>query len=184
MALTRTLRPFLRAPIARRPLLTSLSKQQPLSTSTPRPRGDYGSGDGDPKGSDPQSQGASAKASTNQEHPGPAPPSAGQSTGGGPTKGTSDGDPSEKSSSSSSTPSSSSSSGGSGSSNNKGTKGAQPKILSESPPENPSEDVRKHNEDFSQRAEQAHEKVGDEQVRDDKVSKDFWSGQGGRDSEP
>jgi hypothetical protein len=65
----------------------------------------------------------------------------------------------------------------SASSNDK--KGAQPKILNESPPSkgNESEDVRKHNEDMDNRTEKAFEQVSNKDAEKDKVGKDFWKGE-------
>ncbi|RMZ71655.1 conserved serine-rich [Pyrenophora seminiperda CCB06] len=61
-------------------------------------------------------------------------------------------------------------------------KGAKPKILNENPPAagEESEEVRKHNEDMSNRAEQAHERVSNEDAEKDKVPASFWKGEGGR----
>jgi len=52
-------------------------------------------------------------------------------------------------------------------------KKAEPKILNENPPskEEESEDVRRHNEDMDKRAEQAHEKVSNEDAYMDKTGK-------------
>lgn len=118
---------------------------------------DYGSGDGDPKGEKPQQQGKNP--SEHLEHPGPPPPS----TPGG-------GSGSDKGSSQSKQPQT----GG----KSKGTQGAQPKILNESPPADgqASEEVNKHNREMDNRAEQAHEKVNQGQVEADKVGKGYWSG--------
>jgi hypothetical protein len=139
---------------------------------------DYGSGEGDPKGEKPQKQGANPSA--DKEHPGPPPPKAGEGSGSGPTKGTSEGH---------------NTTSGSGSSTQKrqfstmrmlwaakkpkSTEGLQPKILNESPPtsEEESDDVKKHNEEFTQRAERAHEGVENKDAEKDKVSSKFWSGE-------
>ena len=66
------------------------------------------------------------------------------------------------------------------------TKGAQPKILAESPPGEGEQDaeVKRHNEEMDQRAERPAEKVKKENLEDDKVGKGFWSGQGGADRDP
>ena len=129
--------------------------------------GDYGSGKGDPKGENPLEQGANPSADI--EHPGPPPPSAGQGSGSGPTKGTNDG---HNSGNSPSAPGSGqgqkSGGGGSGGSG----KGAQPKILRDTLPAEPDEDVKQHNREMSQRADRAHEKAED----DVKVPKGYWSG--------
>ena len=60
----------------------------------------------------------------------------------------------------------------------KDTQTAQPKILSRSPPKEgeASEDVQKHNDEMSKRAERPAEKVKDEDLEKDKVGKRFWSG--------
>ncbi|KAI5360995.1 hypothetical protein Slin14017_G091700 [Septoria linicola] len=100
------------------------------------------------------------KESLDKEHPGPPPPSTGGSK-----------------SSQSSQPSSSEQSWGSGD----GSK-AQPKIFSDSRPKegSESEEVRQHNEEHRQRADRAQEGVKE----NDKVSKEFWKGQGGVDRDP
>lgn len=159
------LRPFLRT-----------APRSSIPISSRRFKGDYGSGEGDPKGENPQSQGPNPSA--DKEHPGPPSPSAGQGTGGGPTKGTSEGH-NNKESPSSSTSGGTSTSGGSsgGSSKSKKSQGAQPKILSENPPPEDAEDVKKHNEDLASRAERADSKVSNEDTENDKVSKGFWSGE-------
>ncbi|KAK3050245.1 hypothetical protein LTR09_008634 [Extremus antarcticus] len=59
---------------------------------------------------------------------------------------------------------------------------AQPKILSENPPleeSEQSEDVRKHNEGMDKRAERPAEKASKEDVKNDKVGKGFWGGEPG-----
>lgn len=160
--------------------------------------GDYGSGAGDPKGEKPQQQGSNPSADL--EHPGPPPPKVGQGSGSTPTKGTSSGhntgeaksggkaDQSVKPSVTSDGGSGGGSgndasgnmggkgkeSGGSGNGSSKRTQGAQPKILNESPPAEPSGEVKEHNRDMEQRAERANEKVSDEDVEKDKVGKGFW----------
>lgn len=143
-------------------------------------------------GENPQDQGANPSADL--EHPGPPPPKVGQNTGSTPTKGTSSGHNTEEPAQGKSQADVSTGNTGSDSlkSSNgkrgfhtsarqlndelrsKKTQGAQPKILNESPPENPSEDVKKHNADMEQRAEQATEKVSDEDAQKDKVGKGFW----------
>ena len=144
--------------------------------------GDYGSGTGDPKGENPLQQGANPSADV--EHPGPPPPSAGQGSGSGPTKGTADG---HNSGSSPSAPGSGQGRGqgsgsGSGSGNEKTEKGAQPKILRDSLPAEPDEDVKQHNWELSQRPNRAHERLGEEEGGDgererEKVPKGYWSGE-------
>lgn len=127
----------------------------------------YGSGEGDPKGENPQEQGANPSA--NLEHPGPPPPDVGKGTGGGPTKAGGEGQNAQKSEQKSSTGGVDSGAAG------KGKESAQPKILDESsPPAEPSEDVKKHNEEMDQRYEKAENHVDDDGK--DNVSKEFWKG--------
>lgn len=114
--------------------------------------GDYGSGTGDPVGEKPQEQGKNP--SEDKEHPGPPPPSG--------AKGNSSGSSTEQSSSNKSSQTTS--------------KGAQPKILADNPPATSDESVRKHNEEMEQRAEKADSKVSNEDAKNDKVPKGFWSG--------
>lgn len=125
----------------------------------------YGDGEGDPKGGDPQNQGPNPSADL--EHPGPPPPAEGQGTGGGPTKAGKDGHNTPQNDASGGS-SSKSDTGSNGSSN-----GAQPKILNEKPPAEPSEDVKKHNEDFDNRYGAQNKSDHNEK---DKVGKGFWSG--------
>jgi len=156
---------------------------------------DYGSGQGNPVGENPQQQGRNP--SENIEHPGPPPPKVAK----GQSSSSPDSSSSSSSSSSQSSPSSSSanksSSGQQQSQSNDGAttqgsnsanevKGAQPKILNENPPskDKAPKDVKDHNREFEQRAERAHEQVSNEDAAKDKVPKDFWAGQGGRDREP
>lgn len=130
----------------------------------------YGSGEGDPKGENPQEQGANPSADL--EHPGPPPPDVGKGTGGGPTKAGGEGHGAGQQSSSSGAKS-----GGTGKSANaeKGKEGAKPKILDESsPPAEPSEDVKKHNEEMDQRYEKAANHV--DEPGNDNVGKGFWKG--------
>lgn len=147
------LRPFVRR-------TAPLSSRLPMTAQRYASQ-DYGSGDGNPVGENPQEQGSNPSADL--EHPGPPPPKAGQGSGGGPTKGTSDGHNTEESVQNGGKSSGKSSDSDSSSdSKSSSTKGAQPKILNESPPE-PSEqdaDVKKHNKAMENRAEQAHEKIG------------------------
>lgn len=118
---------------------------------------DYGSGAGNPVGENPQDQGKNP--SEDKEHPGPPPPSTGKSQGGGQQQQPSEQQPSKDQ-------------GGSN------TKGAQPKILSASPPQEheASEDVQRHNKEMDQRADKAAEKANNEDAEKDKVGKGFWSG--------
>jgi len=154
----------------------SISLLRALAVETPKARGgmttpfnsqhrlyahqSYGGGEGDPKGENPQQQGSNPSADL--EHPGPPPPDVGKGTGGGPTKasGSKEGTSTGKQQSS----------------------GAQPKILDESPPTEPSEEVKKHNREMDQRHDKATSRVDDE--KKDKVGKGYWSGHGGADREP
>ncbi|KAF2133494.1 hypothetical protein P153DRAFT_363678 [Dothidotthia symphoricarpi CBS 119687] len=140
---------------------------------------DYGSGDGNPAGENPLQQGQNPSESL--EHPGPPPPKV--------AEGKSSSSPNEDSSSSSASKSSSSSS--SASSSDKSSKGSsnkgapKPKILDEKAPAKDSNpDVKQHNEEMDQRTEKQYEQVSDKQHNKDKVGKDFWAGQGGRDRDP
>lgn len=137
---------------------------------------DYGSGSGDPKGENPLDQGANPK--SDMEHPGPPPPKAGEGSGSTPTKGTATGQSTgeAKGGNSQQKKSFSTMARRMKEDRPKDTKGVEPKILKESPPpeKDQPEDVKKHNEQMDQRAEQAHEKVNEEQVKKDKVGKDFW----------
>lgn len=126
----------------------------------------YGDGEGDPKGEDPQNQGSNPSAEL--EHPGPPPPAEGQGTGGGPTKAGKDGHNTQQNDSSGGRSGGKSDAGSKGSSN-----GAQPKIHNETPPAEPSEDVKKHNEDFDNRYGAQNKSDHNEK---DKVGKGFWSG--------
>ncbi|KAH7380044.1 hypothetical protein BKA66DRAFT_465589 [Pyrenochaeta sp. MPI-SDFR-AT-0127] len=164
---------------------------------------DYGSGDGNPAGEKPQQQGKNP--SENIEHPGPPPPKVaqGQSSSSPNEDGSSSANNStQKGSQSSSTSNKNSSSSGkrefststrvqskepavSQAQQNKPkpseVEGAKPKILNENPPsgEEQSHDVKKHNKEMSNRAEQAHAKVSNEDAEKDKVSDRFWKGDGG-----
>ena len=162
MALVRS-SPILRSLTARssnRCLVSSrLPSQSRLYASS------YGDGEGDPKGEDPQNQGASPSAEL--EHPGPPPPAEGQGTGGGPTKAGKDGHNAKPDDSSSG-------SGGKPDAGSKGgSNGAQPKIYSEKPPAEPSEEVKKHNKDFDNRYGAQNKSDHNDK---DKVGKGFWSG--------
>ncbi|EME41147.1 hypothetical protein DOTSEDRAFT_73548 [Dothistroma septosporum NZE10] len=109
-----------------------------------------------------------------KEHPGPPPPSVAE-------KGN------EQKSSSESQKSGSSDAQKSESSSGKSTSDKpEPKILAANPPaegEEP-EDVARHNREMAQRADKTAEKASNEDAKDDKVSKGFWSGTGGRDQNP
>lgn len=130
---------------------------------------DYGSGEGNPVGENPQQQGKNP--SEELEHPGPPAPKVAQGKSPSPDEKQSSSNQSQTSSSSESK--SSSESGGQ---SNKGKGAPQPKILNENPPSEQDESVRKHNEEFEQRADRAHEQVSNEDAKQDKVSSKFWSG--------
>lgn len=138
---------------------------------------DYGSGAGDPKGENPQAQGPNPSA--DKEHPGPPPPKAGQGSGSTPTKGTSSGHNTGEAKQGNSQQKKSFSTMArrmKESDKPKSTQDAEPKILSESPPaeKDQPQEVKQHNKEMDERAEQAHEKVSDEQIKQDKVPKSFW----------
>jgi hypothetical protein len=157
---------FLRT--ARQPILRPLSRTTPRYAFAGRrfASQDYGSPEGDMVKESPKDRGKNP--SEHIEHPGPPPPSTGnkgqssQSSGSSGVGGKSTDASSQQQSSGKS----------------KGTQDAQPKILNTSPPqdENAPEDVQKHNQELEQRAEKANEKVKDEDIEKDKVSKDFWRG--------
>ncbi|KAF1959499.1 hypothetical protein CC80DRAFT_405988 [Byssothecium circinans] len=146
-------------------MLLRTAALRPALTSAPRASlqlrfatQDYGSGEGNPAGENPQKQGARGR--EDLEHPGPPPPKV------------------AKQSSSSSSQSSEKSGGSDKGGSEKGSGKPQPKILNDDPPskENESEDVKEHNKEVDQRAERAHEQVSNEDAKNDKVPKKFWSG--------
>lgn len=130
----------------------------------------YGGGEGDPKGENPQDQGSNPSAEL--EHPGPPPPDVGKGTGGGPTKSGVDGHNTQQNSSSDGQAASNSGGSSGGSS---GGDGPQPKIHAHDAPgeEHHSEDVKRHNQEMSQRHDRPQEKSPD---KEDKVDKGFWKG--------
>jgi hypothetical protein len=145
---------------------------RPALSAAPRARqqvrwgtSDYGSGKGNPAGETPEKQGANRSESL--EHPGPAPPDV--------AKGKSSSSPNEDSTKDSQKSSTSQSQDGASKS---GNKGAQPKILNENPPtkDEQNDDVKQHNKDMEQRTERAHEQVSNEDAKNDKVPKSYWSG--------
>ncbi|KAF2819026.1 hypothetical protein CC86DRAFT_375433, partial [Ophiobolus disseminans] len=146
---------FLRS-AALRPALSFVPRARPQVRFATQ---DYGSGAGNPAGEKPEKQGKNRSESL--EHPGPPPPKV--------AKGQSSSSPNnDDSSGSSSSKSSSGEPSGksaekpqSNDGASKSKKGAQPKILSTSPPskENESEDVKKHNREMETRTEKAHEQV-------------------------
>ncbi|KAI4943517.1 hypothetical protein J4E91_009427 [Alternaria rosae] len=163
---------------------------------------DYGSGKGNPAGENPEKQGANP--SENLEHPGPAPPKVAQGKSSSSPNKDSNSSQNDSPKPISESPAPSSNKGKREFStsarqmkdskepavkqaqDNKPSpsevKGAKPKILNENPPApgEESEDVKQHNKDMDNRAEQAHEKVSNEEAEKDKVPGGFWKGEGGR----
>ncbi|KAI7205571.1 hypothetical protein KC316_g660 [Hortaea werneckii] len=163
---------FLR--LTRQPALCSIARSNPTIAITSRRAAhqDYGSGEGNPAGENPQSQGKNP--SEKVEHPGPEPPTAGKKPG-------------EKQPGSQQQQQQQQEPPSQGSSSNKSTQGARPKILSDSPPQQPGKmpgEVEIHNKEMDQRAEKANEKVRAEDLERDKVPKGFWAGHGGKDRQP
>ncbi|KAF2500747.1 hypothetical protein BU16DRAFT_523509 [Lophium mytilinum] len=107
--------------------------------------GDYGSGDGSPVGENPKDQGTS-RPSRDLEHPGAKAPDTSSSKG---------------EDSKESKPSSSSSSA-TDSGEKKQGKGPQPKIYSERPPAEETDDVKQHNEEMKNR----HDKPKEQTTKD------------------
>ncbi|KAI6854954.1 hypothetical protein KC323_g8576 [Hortaea werneckii] len=156
------------------PALCSIARSNPAIAITSRRAAhqDYGSGEGNPAGENPQSQGKNPFEKV--EHPGPEPPTAGKKPG-------------EKQPGSQQQQQQQQEPPSQGSSSNKSTQGARPKILSDSPPQQPGKmpgEVEIHNKEFDQRAEKANEKVRAEDLERDKVPKGFWAGHGGKDRQP
>jgi hypothetical protein len=162
---------------------------------------DYGSGKGNPAGETPEKQGANP--SENLEHPGPAPPKVAQGQSSSSPNKDNNSNQNESPKPTSESPAPSSNKGSSGKrefstsarqmketkepavkqgQDNKPSpnevKGAKPKILNENPPApgEESQDVKEHNRDMDNRAEQAHEKVSNEDAEKDKVPSSFWKG--------
>lgn len=159
---------------------------------------DYGSGKGNPAGENPEKQGANP--SENLEHPGPAPPKVAQGKSSSSPNKDSNSSQNDSPKPTSESPAPSSNKGKREFStsarqmkdskepavkqaqDNKPSpsevKGAKPKILNENPPApgEESEDVKQHNKDMDNRAEQAHEKVSNEEAEKDKVPGGFWKG--------
>lgn len=162
---------------------------------------DYGSGEGNPAGESPQKQGENP--SENLEHPGPPPPKVAQGQSSSSPNKDSNSNQNNTPKPTSSSPAPSTDKGSSGKrefstsarqmkdskepavdqakqnepSPNE-VKGAKPKILNANPPaagEEP-QDVKEHNEDMNNRAEQAHERVSNEDTEKDKVPQSFWKG--------
>jgi hypothetical protein len=170
---------------------------RPAISTIPRARGqvrfatqDYGSGAGNPAGEKPEKQGKNE--SENLEHPGPPPPKVARgksSSSPDNDNGTSQTDPQKSTSGQQSTSSTSpgqqsqsndgaSQQGSKNGGGDKSAKGAQPKILSESPPskENEPDDVKQHNKEMENRTEKAHQQVRNEDAPKDKVSQGYWKG--------
>jgi len=162
---------------------------------------DYGSGEGNPAGESPQKQGENP--SENLEHPGPPPPKVAQGQSSSSPNKDSNSNQNDSPKPTSESPAPSTNKGSSGKrefstfarqmkDNKEPTidqgkhnepspnevKGAQPKILNENPPSagEESQEVKEHNEDMSNRAEQAHERVSNEDAEKDKVPSGFWKG--------
>ena len=175
---------------ARQSLIIRAMSTSPIARATQG----YGDGKGDPRGEDPQAQGSSNSTKENAEHPGPAAPSEGQGTGGGPTKA---GNKSSKSPEDASAQSGgarskeaketgSSPTGGqvggkepsstaSESASEKSKNGHEPKIQSRSQPGRGNDkakeaEVEQHNKEFEER----HDRAGN--AEPDKVDKKFWKG--------
>ena len=152
---------------ANRPLNASAARITPILPRRNYAFQSYGGGEGDPKGENPQDQGPST--SSHLEHPGPTPPSGGKNS-------------SDTSSSGSGAGSGSGSDSPSTSTSSKAGD-AKPKIHSEENPGEANDDVKKHNEDMSNRHDKANEQ-SPQNEKDDKVGKGFWSGSGGADRDP
>lgn len=148
----------------------------------------YGDGKGDPKAEKPQEQGSQSATHHKAEHPGPAPPSEGQNTGGATKASSGTKDPSEASASSGGARSKEAKEtgssptggevGGSGgeSTSTKSKDGPKPKISDKKIPDEAMGDiekqaeVRQHNREFEQRYDRAPK------AQEDKVDQKFWSG--------
>jgi hypothetical protein len=155
------------------------SQQQKKSFSTMARRmanQGYGDGSGDPKAEKPNEQGVNPK--VDMEHPGPPPPSAGQGTGAGPTKGTSSGHNTEASKGGNSQQKKSFSTMARRMKEDhpKSTKGLEPKLAPKSAPaeKDQSQEVKEHNKQMDKKAEQPAQKEDDSEIEKDKVGKQFW----------
>lgn len=136
--------------------------------------GGYSGNTIDPKGKEPNKQ--DPNPSAHSEHLGPPLPKQGYNSSSNPTKGQ------KKSFSTFVSPKFNTGpvhfAGGDKESKPKSTKGLSPKILNEGPPpENASEDVKKHNEELEHRADRVHERMRTEDVEKERVDKEFWSGE-------
>ncbi|KAK0104663.1 hypothetical protein ONS95_004938 [Cadophora gregata] len=166
---------------------------RPISSTCPRFTQGYGDGEGDPRGENPQDQGPSNGTKEHAEHPGPAPPSEGKGTGGGPTKGGSSpedasaqsgGSRSKEAKETGSSPTGGEvgkSDGKSSSSERpeeKSKDGARPKITNHDVPgsgnsKDKEAEVEQHNKEF----EKGHDRAPPADV--EKVDSKFWKGKGG-----
>lgn len=111
---------------------------------------DYGSGETNPNTSNP---------SVDKEHPGPPPPSTA--------------DKGKNADKSQQQPSSGQAQQSNTDASKKSTSDAQPKLNTNTPAGEESEEVARHNREMEKRADKAHSKAKSE---DDKVHKGFWSG--------
>ena len=57
------------------------------------------------------------------------------------------------------------------------TREPEPKILKDSPPQEASEEVRRHNEEFAKRYDKPHAKVTEADPEKERVGKGFWTGE-------
>jgi len=137
----------------------------------------YGDGEGHPQAEKPQDQGANPSAS--REHPGPPPPKAGEGSGGGPTKGTPEGHTKTNQTTGSTQQKRQFSTMRRlyAEKKPKTTDGLKPKILDETRPaeHEESDDVKKHNEEFKNRADRAHESIAEEGEKKKHDSSPFLS---------
>ncbi|KAF2872003.1 hypothetical protein BDV95DRAFT_493130 [Massariosphaeria phaeospora] len=127
---------------------------------------DYGSGKGNPAGENPKDQGDRGPVSAEMEHPGPSPPKVAQNNKSS----------SESSVNKSSDSQAKSSSEGAGGKSGNSKKGAQPKILSDNPPDENHESVRQHNEEFAKRPDRANAQVSNKDAEKDKAPAGYWGG--------
>ncbi|PNS15832.1 hypothetical protein CAC42_4284 [Sphaceloma murrayae] len=182
----RLLRPLTTNPrgLTRLPARTSASSIRHASS-------DYGSPDGGQVTENVKDQGANPSAG--KEHPGPAPPKAGQDTGKSGTKLGAQGHnvPNAQSDVRPSVGNEKTQGGAGGkrgfstsarvradADEMKASNGAKPKIFNESPPqgEDVPEEVRRHNEDMAKRHDRPVEGAGKEGAKGDEVPKGFWKG--------
>ncbi|KAF4547093.1 Hypothetical protein D9617_59g026320 [Elsinoe fawcettii] len=172
-----------------RPLTSSLRSTTTLPSRIPATTrfasSDYGSPTGGPISENPKDQGPNPSA--DKEHPGPPPPKVGQNTGASGTKKGADGHNSPNAQSDVRPSVGNEPTQGKKSFSTMTVRraeatqtknGAQPKILSESPPldSEAAEDVKRHNAEMENRAERAAEGVSSNDAQKDKVPKSFWKG--------